>query len=166
MSFTEAREQRWDINRRCHAFLSPLFHGLSRNRCPYPVKDNDLKSPNPKDSRPAQANPCMRRNLARDFENTSEDQSSGEDSVEILSEEEHCEEEYTNYYNEAQQLPIYKKVTIGLSSLELVQIIMGQDFNRKKVCKVKLVAVHHNVTFMLDLKHVTLKDLGADDNGA
>ena len=171
MSFTEACEQRWDINRCCHTFLSPLFHGLSRNRCPYPVKDNDLKSPNPRDSRPteakpAQANPCMRRNLALDFENTSEDQSSGEDSVEILSEEERCGEEYTNYYNKAQRLPIYKKVTIGLSSLELVQIIVGQDFNRKKVCKVKPVAVHHNVTFMLDLKHVTLKDLGADDNGA
>ena len=58
---------------------------MKRNRCPYPVKDNDLKSPNPKDSRPTeakpdQANPCVRRNLARDFENPSEDQSSGEDS--------------------------------------------------------------------------------------
>ncbi|XP_029206969.2 uncharacterized protein LOC114970661 [Acropora millepora] len=144
---------------------------MKRNRCPYPVKDTDLKSPNPKDSRsteakPAQANPCVRRNLARDFENPSEDQSSGDDSVEMLSEEEPCGEEYTDYYDEAERLPIYKKVTIGLSSLELVQIIVGQDFGREKVCKVKPVAVHHNVTFVIDLKHVALKDLGADDNGA
>ena len=67
---------------------------MKRNRYPYPVKDthNDLKSPVPKDSRPteakpAQVNPCVRRNLARDFENSPENQSSGEDSVEILSEE-------------------------------------------------------------------------------
>ena len=95
---------------------------MKRNRCPYPVKDNDLKSPNPKESRPtaAQANPCVRRNLARDFENPSEDLSSSEDSVEILSEEEPCGEEYTDYYDEAERLPIYKKVTTGLSSLELV----------------------------------------------
>ena len=59
---------------------------MKRNRYSFPVKDarNDLKSPTPKDSRPteakpAQANPCVRRNLARDFENPSEDQSSGED---------------------------------------------------------------------------------------
>jgi len=144
---------------------------MKRNRCPDPVKDNDLKSPNPKDSRPtqpepAQAKPYIRRNLARDFENSSEDQSSGDDSVEILSEEETHGEEFNNYYDEAERLPIYKKVTIGLSSLELVQIIVGQDFDRKKVCKVKPVAVHHNVTFVIDLKQVALKDLGADDNGA
>jgi len=71
--------------------------------------------------------------------------------VEILSEEEPCGVEYTNYYKEAEQLPI----TIGWSSLELVQ-----------VCKVKPVAVHHNVTFVIDLKHVTLQDLGADEYGA
>ncbi|KAK2558747.1 hypothetical protein P5673_018956 [Acropora cervicornis] len=57
---------------------------MKRNRCSYPATDNDLKSPNPKDSRPteakpAQANPCVRRNLTRDFKNPSEDQSSGED---------------------------------------------------------------------------------------
>ena len=89
---------------------------MKRNRCPYPVKDNDLKSLNPKDSRPteakpAQANPCVRRNVTRDFENPSEDQSSGEDSVEILAVEESCEEEYTDYYDEAERSPIYKKVT-------------------------------------------------------
>ena len=68
---------------------------MKRNRYPYPVKDacNDLKSHIPKDSRPteakpAQANPCVQRNFVQDFENPSEDQSSGEDSVEILSEEE------------------------------------------------------------------------------
>lgn len=77
---------------------------MKRIRYPYPVKDtrNDLKSPIPKDSRPteakpAQVNPCERRNLVQDFENPSEDQSSGEDSVEILSEEEPCWEEYTDY---------------------------------------------------------------------
>ena len=86
--------------------------------------------------------------------------------MEILSEEEPCGEEYNDYYDEAERLPIYKKVTIGLSSLELVQIIVGQDFDRKKGCKVKPVAVHHNVTFVIDLKHVALKDVGADDNGA
>ena len=70
--------------------------------------------------------------------------------MDILSSEEPCGEEYTDYYDEAEQLPIYKKVTIGLSSLELVQIIVGQDFGREKVCKVKPVAVHHNVTFVID----------------
>ena len=30
----------------------------------------------------------------------------------------------------------------------------------------KPVAAHHNVTFVIDLNHVALKDLGADDNGA
>ena len=44
-----------------------------------------------------QANPWLWRNLARDFENPSEDQSAGEDSVKILSEEEPCGEEYTDY---------------------------------------------------------------------
>ena len=29
----------------------------------------------------------------------------------------------------------------------------------------KPVAVHHNVTFVIDLNNVALKDLGADDNG-
>lgn len=80
--------------------------------------------------------------------------------------EEPCGEEYSDYYDEAERLPTYKKVSIGLSSFELVQIIVGQDFDPKKVCKVKPVAVHNNVTFVIDLKHVTLKDLGADDNGA
>ena len=56
-----------------------------------------LKSPIPKDSRPtdtkpAQANPCVRKNLARDFENPSEDQPSGKDSMEIMSEEKPCGE--------------------------------------------------------------------------
>ena len=50
------------------------------------------KDSRPTEAKPAQANPCVRRNLARDFENPSEDQSSGEDSVEILSEEEPCGE--------------------------------------------------------------------------
>lgn len=68
--------------------------------------------------------------VARDFENPSEDQSSGENSVEILSEEEPCGKEYTDYYDEAERLPICKKVTIGLSSLELLQVIVGQDFDR------------------------------------
>ena len=82
--------------------------------------------------------------------------------VEILSEDEaHAEE----YYNEAERLPIYKRVSVELSSLELVQIIVGQEFQLKNVCKVKPVAVHHNVTFVIDLNHVALKDLGADDNG-
>ena len=51
----------------------------------------------PTEAKPAEANPCVRRNLARDFENIFEDQSSGKDSVEILSEEEPCGEEYTDY---------------------------------------------------------------------
>lgn len=42
----------------------------------------------------------------------------------------------------------------------------GPRLRPKKVCKVKPVAVHHNVTFVIDLKYVALKDLGADDNGA
>ena len=46
------------------------------------------------------------------------------------------------------------------------KVVKYQDFGRKKVCKVKPVAVHHNVTFVIDLKHVALKDLGADDNAA
>ena len=84
---------------------------MKKNRCPYLVKDNNLKSPNPKDSKPteakpSQANPCVRRNLARDIENPSEDQSSGEDSVVILSKEEPCGEENTHYYDEAERLPI------------------------------------------------------------
>ena len=40
----------------------------------------------PTEAKPAEANPCVRRNLARDFENPFKDQSSGKDSVEILSE--------------------------------------------------------------------------------
>ena len=51
----------------------------------------------PTEAKPAEVNPCMRRNLVRDFENPFEDQSSGKDSVEILSEEEPCVEEYTDY---------------------------------------------------------------------
>ena len=43
---------------------------MKRKRSRNQVKDNDLKSPNPKDSRtsqakPALANSCVRRNLAR-----------------------------------------------------------------------------------------------------
>ena len=86
--------------------------------------------------------------------------------MEILSEEETHQEENINYYDEAERLPVYQKLTIGLSSLELVKLIVGQDFDHSKICKVKPVAVQHNVTFLIDLKHVKLKDLGADDNGA
>ena len=46
----------------------------------------------PTEAKPAEANPCVRRNLARDFENPFKDQSSGKDS-----EEEPCGEEYTDY---------------------------------------------------------------------
>ena len=53
------------------------------------------------------------------------------------------------------------KGTIGLSSLELVQIIVGQDFDRWRVCKVK-----PQCYLFFYLKHVALNDLGADDNGA
>ena len=89
---------------------------MKRNRCSYPATDTDLRSPNPKDStpteaKPAQANPCVRRNLTRDFKNPSEDQSSGEDLVEILSGEEPYGEEYTDYYDKAERLSIYKKGT-------------------------------------------------------
>ena len=35
----------------------------------------------------------------------------------------------------------------------MVKIIVSQDFDRKKVCTVKPVAVHQNVTFVIDLKH-------------
>ena len=34
-----------------------------------------------------------------------------------------------------------------------MKIIVSQDFDRKKVCTVKPVAVHQNVTFVIDLKH-------------
>ena len=51
----------------------------------------------PTEAKPAEANPCMQRNLARDFENPFKDKSSGKDSVEILSEEEPYGEEYTDY---------------------------------------------------------------------
>lgn len=65
-------------------------------------------------SRTTQANPalakhCMRRNFAQDFVNPSEDQSSSEDSVELLSEEETCGKEYTNYCEEAERLRVYRK---------------------------------------------------------
>ena len=56
MSFNEAREQRRDINRRCLALVFVAFvsrvkaEKMKRNRCPYPVKDYDFKSPNPNDS--------------------------------------------------------------------------------------------------------------------
>ena len=49
--------------------------------------------------------------------------------MEILSEDEARAEEY---YDEAERLLIYKRVSVGLSSLELVQIIVGQEFHRKK----------------------------------
>lgn len=135
----------------------------------YVLKDKDLQSPDSKkdisldEGGIVQAEPTgIRRNLTKVFEG--DDDSSGDDSiVEILSEDEARAEEY---YDEAERLPIYKRVSVGLSSLELVQIIVGQEFHLKNVCKVKPVAVHHNVTFVIDLNHVALKDLGADDNGA
>lgn len=138
---------------------------LSRN--PLKDTDNDLQSPNAKDSRPppALANPSVRKNLARDFEDH-DHHSSDEDSVQILSDEETREEDNISFYDEAERLPVYKKLSVGLSSLELVKLIVDQDFDHSKICKVKPVAVQHNVTFLIDLKHVQLKDLGADDNGA
>ena len=61
---------------------------------------------------------------------------------------------------------MFKRLSNGLTSLELVQIIVGKRFDQKSLCKVKPEGVAHNATFIVDLNHVSLKDLGADDNGA
>ena len=53
-----------------------------------------------------------------------------------------------------------------MSSLELTKIIVGGDYNPKYLCKVKPVSVQHNAVFIVDLKQVELRDLGASDNGA
>ena len=71
-----------------------------------------------------------------------------------------------DYYDEEENPPVFKRATVGMSPLELTRIIVGGDFNPKYLCKVKPVSVQHNAAFIVDLKHVELRYLGADDNGA
>ena len=66
--------------------------------------------------------------------------------MEILSEDEARAEVY---YDEAQSLPIYRRVSVGLSSLELVQIIVGQEFHLKNVCKEILTAFHSRLSAII-----------------
>ena len=60
-----------------------------------------------------------------------------------------------DYYDEEQNLPIFKTSIVGLSSLKLTQIIVGGDCDPKYLCNVNPVAIQHNTVFIVDLKHVS-----------
>ena len=132
----------------------------------YVLKDEDVSSPNSKKETSDEKSPVQnfaRRDLTKEFEGNS---SGGDSIIEIVSEDDDARGHGGDYYDKAERLPVFKRASIGLTSLEIVQIIVGGDFDQRVKCKVKPVAVHHNVSFIIDLRHVELKDLGADDNGA
>ena len=114
----------------------------------YLSENEEVKSPQSK----KEANSCpnnlkegvARRNLDKELDGSiSPDRGVLTDqTVDINS-----SEDDDDYYDEEENLPIFKRATIGMSSLELTMIIVGGDFNPKYLCRVKPVSVQHNAAF-------------------
>lgn len=63
-----------------------------------------------------------------------------------------------------QNVPVYETPSCGYSVVELLNMLM-QETPPSKLCTKKPCGVRAFASFVVDLKCVELKDLGADDNG-
>ena len=71
------------------------------------------------------------------------------------------------FFNDDKQLPVYSaQLSSGYSLPELVDILMSDNLDSNKVCKVQPLGVNINCAFIVDLDHVDPEDLKADDNGS
>ena len=59
---------------------------------------------------------------------------------------------------------MYLRVSKGLSAKEIYSIIL-EGPSHERICSKRPVRVQHNVTFVIDLELVNIRDLTADDNG-
>ena len=62
-------------------------------------------------------------------------------------------------------VPVYESPTSGYSVYDVLRIIQ-EDIPNRKLCTQKPCGVRSVASFVINLKHVNLKDLAAADNGA
>lgn len=72
-------------------------------------------------------------------------------------------QEVDDFYNGDLSLPVYCRLSKGLSAKEICSVILEGPPD-EKLCTKKPVRVPHNIVFVVDLESVSIGDVTADDN--
>ena len=84
------------------------------------------------------------------------------------TDEERCSppvcQDVDDFYHEDSSLPVYCRLSKGLSAKEIYSIIL-EGPPEEKLCTTKPVRIQHNTVFVVDLESQSVGDLTADDNG-
>lgn len=70
------------------------------------------------------------------------------------------------YFKEDPELPVYSQGPSSFGLPHLIDILMSGSLSVEKVCKIQLLGVTQNCTFVIDLDCVSIDDLRADDLGS
>ena len=76
------------------------------------------------------------------------------------------EDRTLQHYRNDPELPVYSQVSTPYKSHHLINVLLDDHIDKRRVCGVQPLGVTDNATFIVDLDRVCFDDIKADDVGS